>query len=131
MSKEKPCWKCTWLTKQINERPCSVCDEDHSLWELTNKQETETLPSGGKQASEQDEFRYLDPQWLIDLSKGLTKGAEKYGVDNWRQIEAREHAWRAVRHLVYWAVGDRTEDHLLNASMRCMMVCVVARGDDK
>lgn len=93
------------------------------------KEEVYTLAGGGKQTKEKDEFRYFSPAWLIELAQGLTAGAEKYGPDNWRSIPATEHAWRAIRHLVKFAAGDRSEEHLINASMRCMMAFEVAKKE--
>lgn len=91
----------------------------------------DTLPSGGRQAAETDECRYLDPRWLLAIAAGLTAGAQKYGPDNWRRIPAHEHAWRAVRHLLLWLAGDQADEHIINASMRCMMAHVTcnSRGD--
>jgi hypothetical protein len=83
------------------------------------------------QDSEENEFRYFSPTWLNELAKGLTKGAVKHPGETWRDIPAKEHAWRAIRHLVLWAGGDRNEPHLINASMRCMMAYEVeAKSDD-
>ena len=33
----------------------------------------------------------------------------------------KEHAWRAVRHLIMYLMGDTSDDHLINGSMRAMM----------
>jgi len=30
-----------------------------------------------------------------------------------------------VRHLSMWLAGDRSDSHIINASMRCMMACVM------
>ena len=73
------------------------------------------------QAQENNEFRYLSPAWLDEIAKGLTAGQEKYPGETWRKIPAREHAWRAVRHLILYLKGDTQDTHLINASMRCMM----------
>ena len=82
------------------------------------------------QDSEENEFRYLSPQWLNEIAIGLTAGAVKHPGETWRGIPPKEHAWRAVRHLVLWLMGDRTDDHLINASMRVMMAVETARGRD-
>ena len=91
---------------------------------LDNKMDV--LPGGGKQAKEDDEFRFFSPDWLLAMAKGLTDGARRYGPDNWQLIAPDEHAWRAVRHLVYFiATGDA--EHLTNASMRAMMAWETAK----
>lgn len=74
------------------------------------------------QAHENNEYRYLSPAWLDDIAKGLTAGQEKYPGETWRGIPAREHAWRAVRHLMLYLKGDTQDTHIINASMRCMML---------
>ena len=73
------------------------------------------------QAQENNEYRYLSPAWLDEIARGLTAGAQKYPGETWRTIPPKEHAWRAVRHLILYLKGDTQDAHLINASMRCMM----------
>ena len=73
------------------------------------------------QSAERNEYRYIDFAWLDEIAEGLTTGAEKYPGETWRSIPAEEHAARALRHLAMWLAGDRSDRHIINASMRCMM----------
>lgn len=73
------------------------------------------------QDEEDDECRYLIAPWLLKMSEGLTKGARKHPGASWKTIPPKEHAWRAVRHLLKYIAGDTEDDHLTNASMRIMM----------
>ena len=73
------------------------------------------------QDEEENEFRYLSPVWINEIAKGLTAGAKKHPGATWKRIPAWEHAWRAIRHLIMFLTGDRSEPHLINASMRVMM----------
>lgn len=73
------------------------------------------------QDTEENEYRYIDAKWLDEIAKGLTAGAVKHPGETWRQIPAQEHVARAMRHLNMWLMGDRSEPHLVNASMRVMM----------
>jgi hypothetical protein len=45
----------------------------------------------------------------------LTKGAAKYGLDNWTLASSEEELRRfrssAARHFEQWLAGDRDEDH--------------------
>lgn len=45
----------------------------------------------------------------------LTKGAEKYGKNNWQLANSLEEQERfkesAIRHFIQWLRGDRDEDH--------------------
>ena len=77
------------------------------------------------QNSEKNEYRYIDCGWLNQVATGLTAGAEKHPGETWKDIPADEHAARALRHLALYRMGDRSEPHLVNASMRCMMACVM------
>jgi len=79
------------------------------------------------QAAEENEYRYIDAGWLDRVACGLTAGASKYPGQTWRGIPAEEHVARAIRHLNLYRMGDRQEEHLINASMRCMMAYVTDR----
>lgn len=77
------------------------------------------------QSVESNEYRYIDFEWLDEVATGLTVGAEKHPGETWRSIPAEEHAARALRHLSMWLTGDRSDSHIINASMRCMMARVM------
>lgn len=86
-------------------------------------------PKEYPQAKEANEYRYIDAAWLDGVAKGLTAGAEKHPGETWRTIPTKEHAWRAVRHLIMYLMGDRSEPHLVNASMRCMMAFATSENE--
>lgn len=90
--------------------------------------DTETMLMEYPQDQEANEYRYTSPAWLDAIAYGLTAGAVKHPGETWRKIPAKEHAFRAVRHLIMYLMGDRREDHLVNASMRCMMAFEKDRG---
>ena len=81
------------------------------------------------QDQEANEYRYTSPAWLDAIAYGLTAGANKHPGETWRDIPANEHAARALRHLNLDLMGDRSEDHLVNASMRCMMAFEMDKGE--
>ena len=81
------------------------------------------------QSAEPNEYRYLDYPWLNEVATGLTAGAEKHPGETWRSIPAEEHAARALRHLSMWLAGDRSDSHIINASMRCMMARAMEREE--
>ncbi len=87
------------------------------------KRQSKTIdaPAAYPQAKEPNEYRYIQPKWLDAVARGLTDGAVEHPNETWRTIPANEHAWRAVRHLIMWLAGDRSDPHIINASMRCMM----------
>ena len=80
------------------------------------------------QDEERNEYRYIDFAWLDEIAMGLTAGAKKHPGETWREIPAREHVARAIRHLSMHQTGDSSEPHLINASMRCMMAFATATG---
>ena len=80
------------------------------------------------QDEEKNEYRYIDFAWLDEIAMGLTAGAKKHPGETWREIPAREHVARAIRHLSMHQTGDASEPHLINASMRCMMAFATATG---
>ena len=80
------------------------------------------------QNEEKNEYRYIDFAWLDEIAMGLTAGAKKHPGETWREIPAREHVARAIRHLSMHQTGDSSEPHLINASMRCMMAFATATG---
>ena len=84
------------------------------------------------QDAETNEYRYIAPAWLDAVAEGLTKGAIKHPGETWRQIPADEHLARAMRHINLYRIGDRSEPHLVNASMRLMMAFETAKveGED-
>lgn len=82
------------------------------------------------QDEEMNEYRYIDPLWLDAIAEGLTAGAKKHPGETWKSIPPEEHAARAIRHLNMYRYGDRSESHLINASMRVMMAFVLAEGEE-
>lgn len=83
------------------------------------------------QETEDDEYRYIDADWLEAVAKGLTSGAKKHPGETWRQIPPEEHAARAMRHINLYRAGDRNDSHLVNAAMRCMMAYAAERDQEE
>lgn len=87
--------------------------------------DTEAMLMEYPQDQEENEYRFIDAAWLDKVAAGLTAGAKKHPNETWKEIPPEEHAARAIRHLNMYRKGDRSEDHLINASMRCMMASVL------
>ena len=81
------------------------------------------------QETENNEYRYISPAWLDAIAEGLTNGQRKYPGETWRQIPSAEHLARAMRHINLFRMGDRTEPHIINASMRLMMAFETSGAD--
>lgn len=82
------------------------------------------------QNAESNEYRYIEFKWLDEVVKGLTAGAEKHPGETWRTIPSDEHLSRAMRHINLYRMGDRTEPHIINASMRLMMAFCTAKNEE-
>ena len=104
-----------------------IVTPEEELEELNDDEEPEE--EDFPQAAEPNEYRYIDPAWIDAVATGLTAGAKKHPKETWKKIPAKEHAARAIRHLFLFCKGDQSDDHLINASMRCMMASVMARAE--
>ena len=106
-----------------------VTPEGEELEELNDDEEPEE--EGFPQDEEPNEYRYIDPAWIDAVATGLTAGAKKHPKGTWKKIPAKEHAARAIRHLFLFCKGDQSDNHLINASMRCMMASVLTMAAAK
>nr|DAS84414.1 MAG TPA: hypothetical protein [Caudoviricetes sp.] len=82
------------------------------------------------QDEEQNEYRYISPSWVDAIACGLTAGAKKHPGETWKTIPPDEHLSRAMRHINLYRMGDRTEPHIINASMRLMMAFCTTRNEE-
>lgn len=61
-------------------------------------------------------YNLIDKDFLYRLAMHLTRGAEKYGRENWRLANSREEMLRfqdsAFRHFMQWMNGENDEDHM-------------------
>jgi len=61
-------------------------------------------------------YSLIDREFLYRLAMHMTKGAQKYGRDNWRLANSQEELDRfkdsALRHMMQWLNGDTDEDHM-------------------
>lgn len=60
-------------------------------------------------------YDLIDRAFLKRWALLMSRGAEKYGAENWRKACSEEELKRceasALRHLFQYLDGDRTEDH--------------------
>lgn len=82
------------------------------------------------QDEEQNEYRYISASWLDGIACGLTAGAKKHPGETWKTIASDEHLSRAMRHINLYRLGDRSEPHIINASMRLMMAFCTAGNEE-
>lgn len=98
---------------------------------LPNKQEEQ------KAKTENLGLRLIDIPYagLKAVGKIFAEGAAKYGVDNWKK-GANDPAWieestnHAIRHLMLWANGDRSEAHLAKVAWFCLTAIALLGEED-
>lgn len=85
----------------------------------------QTYKSGAKGDDDTGKLRWdLSP---IEAEERIaviwTKGAEKYGAENWRLgIDKDKLYEKSLRHLKSWKKGMKDEDHLAQVCVRVMML---------
>lgn len=61
------------------------------------------------------DYTLIHPTFLTRLAMHLTRGAKKYGRNNWQLANSNAELIRfessAFRHLIQWLCGEETEDH--------------------
>lgn len=82
---------------------------------------------GMKQDKGKPMVSLIDPDWLLEVSKVLTFGMEKYAKDNWKHVDNPHDRYlsAAYRHLIAYQQGWTRDDesglsHLAHASC-CLM----------
>lgn len=83
--------------------------------------------SKGKQSPTNYRFDLIDAEAILALAENLHRGAEKYGVDNWKHISSQNHLNKGLIHIYAHLAGDTQDDHLVHAFTRMMMAIAVAR----
>lgn len=81
--------------------------------------EREEFPTGSRRDTRKGKGRYdlIPPAALARLAAVYERGAEKYGDWNWSKGQnLSRFADSALRHLMQFLDGDRTEDHAAQAA---------------
>ncbi len=74
-------------------------------------------PSGMRRDIQDNKPNYalIPREFLLRWAWHMTKGAQKYGRDNWRRANSQEELDRfqdsAFRHFMQWLNGELDEDH--------------------
>lgn len=100
-----------------------------------------TTPTGMNQSKSEYKFDLIPPEALLAIARVFAEGYEKYDKKakeealypdsikpNWMNGTPRQHIGRVMAHLTLWLSGDRTEDHLAHAMVRCIMAYSVAQS---
>jgi hypothetical protein len=65
-------------------------------------------------------FDLIPASSILVISQILADGAVKYGLHHWQSYDADDHLNHALNHIYQWLNGDRSENHLGNASCRLL-----------
>jgi hypothetical protein len=85
----------------------------------------EEFPSGMVRDTQDGKPRYdlIPTEGLRRLAKLYTRGAVKYGDNNWQKGQPLSRAYASLfRHLIQWREGDRTEDHMAAVAWNAMAI---------
>lgn len=92
-------------------------------------------PTGSKHDSGKPLMGAVPPNALLAVARVLTFGAEKYGRDNWRQVESAETRYldAALRHINAYQRGEVAdpesgESHLAHAVCSLMFMLEMQEG---
>jgi hypothetical protein len=88
-----------------------------------------TKETGMKADIGKTRFDLLLPEFEEAVAKVLTMGAEKYGPNNWQQVDDGENRYYAAlrRHLSAWRQGDKIDtesglSHLAHVASNTMFL---------
>ncbi|AMV28819.1 hypothetical protein VT84_30780 [Gemmata sp. SH-PL17] len=81
---------------------------------------TVTNATGGKQSASPYRADLLPPHALLEVSKVLKEGADKYGENNWHKIPAADNVNHALVHFYAFLAGDASDAHLEHAVTRAL-----------
>lgn len=78
----------------------------------------------------------LPPEVLRSLAEIITYGADKYGAENWREVEPERYEAAMLRHLLAWKEGEiyDTEsgfDHLKHVLCNAAFLCALEAKNEK
>lgn len=86
---------------------------------------------GGGQSDSPYRLDLVDPKALLDISKVLKEGADKYGENNWKKISINDHLNHLLVHVYAYLAGDESDKHLAHAACRAIFALGVELEEKK
>ncbi len=94
--------------------------------------------TGVKHDEGKNRLDLIEPEFIEGVGKVLTFGAEKYGPNNWQNVDDAENRYYAatLRHLLAWRKGEKTDpesglSHLDHVATNIMFLQHFEREDDE
>lgn len=84
-----------------------------------------TNERGGSQSLIEVRFDLIDGPAMFEMAHVLHSGAIKYGENNWRKIDVRDHINHAIMHGYAYLSGDDSDHHLSHLLCRSMFAQAV------
>lgn len=78
--------------------------------------------SGAKRGAVREAYHLIPPLGLQAVAEAMATGGARYGTGNWRGLPKEVMVNHAIRHLVLWLAGDRSEPHASHAAANCLML---------
>ena len=79
-----------------------------------------TNERGGQQTKLPVRMDLIPSGALLEVAQVLSEGAEKYGENNWMNIDTNDHLNHALTHIFRFLGGDDSEPHLSHAICRLL-----------
>lgn len=70
-------------------------------------------------------FDLIDPKALLALANVMHEGSITHDEGSWRKLSVETHLGRAMGHVQWWLMGDRSIKHLWHALTRLMMAVAI------
>ena len=94
-------------------------------YKIEDSGERQEWSTGSRRDTQEGKPRFdlISVHGLRRLADHLAKGAEKYGERNWEKGQPISRFYAsAFRHLIAWAEGEETEDHLAAVLFNIMAI---------
>lgn len=97
----------------------------HAKQHPTDVEDKQKFATGAVRSSDAAGVRYdlITPVGLRRLAETYKEGSVKYGDNNWQKgFPASDVMNHAMRHIMLWLDGDKTEDHLAHAAWNLLTI---------
>lgn len=99
------------------------------MTEFASKLKLPVTETGKKNDQGKVRMDLIEPEFIEGVGAVLTMGAEKYGANNWQNVEDAENRYYAatLRHLLAWRRGEKKDPesnlhHLLHVATNIMFL---------